>query len=120
MDSTDVPKLVEDAIINILKQLDPHSAYISKEDIDEANEPLEGSFEGIGVTFQLFRDTILVIAPVPGGPRTSWAYWPEIRSSKLTGRCFGDQINNKYVMDRLRAIREQRWMLVSLGKEIRT
>jgi len=103
VDSTDVPKLVEDAIINILKQLDPHSAYISKEDIDQANEPLEGSFEGIGITFQLFRDTILVIAPVPGGPSDKLGILAGDKIIKIDGEdAFGDQINNKYVMDRLR------------------
>jgi len=63
VDSTDAPDLVETAIIEMLKELDPHSAYISKEEIDRVNEPLVGSFEGIGVTFQLFKDTILVVAP---------------------------------------------------------
>lgn len=65
VDSVDMDDVVSDAIMKSLKGLDPHSAYISKEDVQKANEPLEGSFEGIGVTFQLFQDTILVISPVP-------------------------------------------------------
>ncbi|NCU31957.1 MAG: peptidase S41, partial [Candidatus Moranbacteria bacterium] len=68
VDSVDSPQLVEKAIIAMLKELDPHSAYISSEDVRRVNEPLEGQFEGIGVTFQIFNDTILVVSPVPGGP----------------------------------------------------
>ena len=68
VDTANIDKVTEDAIIAALKELDPHSAYISKKDVEKANEPLVGSFEGIGVTFQLIRDTITVISPVAGGP----------------------------------------------------
>ena len=68
VDSANSEKVVEDAIVAALKELDPHSAYLSKEEVNKANEPLVGSFEGIGVTFQLVRDTITVIGPTPGGP----------------------------------------------------
>ena len=68
VDTTNTDKVTEDAIIAALKELDPHSAYISKKDVEKANEPLVGSFEGIGVTFQLIRDTITVISPTAGGP----------------------------------------------------
>ena len=68
VDSVDLAKVVDDAITNSLRDLDPHSAYIPKDEVEKANEPLEGSFEGIGVTFQLFKDTIMVISPVEGGP----------------------------------------------------
>lgn len=103
VDSTQPPKLVESAIINMLKELDPHSAYISKEEIDAANEPLEGSFEGIGVTFQLYKDTILVIAPVPGGPSDKLGIMAGDKILKIDGEeAFGSKVNNKFVMDRLR------------------
>ena len=58
VDTADLSALTEEAIVAILKELDPHSAYISKKDVEKANEPLVGSFEGIGVTFQIFQDTI--------------------------------------------------------------
>ncbi len=103
LDSVYTPKIVEDAIVSMLKDLDPHSAYISKDDIDEANEPLEGSFEGIGITFQLFNDTILVIAPVPGGPSDKLGILAGDKIIRIDGKdAFGDKINNRYVMDRLR------------------
>ena len=60
--------LTEKAIIEILKNLDPHSTYISAKDVKDMNEPLNGNFEGIGVQFNLLRDSIIIIEPIAGGP----------------------------------------------------
>ena len=68
VDSTDVDKLTEDAIVHILSELDPHSAYITKEEVAKMNEPLLGNFEGIGITFNIFKDTLLVNTTIAGGP----------------------------------------------------
>ena len=68
VDSVDSKKLVEDAIQGILSKLDPHSAYTNASDTKKFTEPLEGSFEGIGVQFNMLEDTLLVIQPVPKGP----------------------------------------------------
>ena len=68
VDSVNQNSLVEDAIIGVLKDLDPHSVYISKEEVKEMNEPLVGNFEGIGIQFNLLFDTIFVISPISGGP----------------------------------------------------
>jgi len=68
VDSVDSKKLVEDAIGGILSKLDPHSAYTNAKDTKKFTEPLEGSFEGIGVQFNMLEDTLLVIQPVPKGP----------------------------------------------------
>lgn len=68
VDSADMLKLAEKAIIEILKNLDPHSTYISAKDVKEMNEPLYGNFEGVGVQFNLLRDTIIIIEPLSGGP----------------------------------------------------
>lgn len=68
VDTINVNKLVDDAIIDILEQLDPHSIYISKEDVQAMNEPLEGNFEGIGVEFNILNDTLMVVNPISGGP----------------------------------------------------
>jgi carboxyl-terminal processing protease len=67
-DSVNTNKIVEHAIINELKELDPHSTYISSEDVKRMNEPLEGNFEGIGVSFNILNDTLFVISPIIGGP----------------------------------------------------
>lgn len=68
VDSANLGSLAEKAIIEILKNLDPHSTYISAKDVKDMNEPLNGNFEGIGIQFNLLRDTIIVIEPISGGP----------------------------------------------------
>lgn len=68
VDSIEMDKLVETAIVKMLEELDPHSVYFSEDDLKDANEPLDGSFEGIGVQFNIFKDTIMVVSPIAGGP----------------------------------------------------
>ena len=68
VDSVDTPKLVEDAIRKVLEDLDPHSVYIPKKELQKMNEPLVGNFDGIGVQFNILKDTIVVVNPIPGGP----------------------------------------------------
>lgn len=103
VDTADFDALAEEAIVAMLKELDPHSAYISKEDVQKANEPLVGSFEGIGVTFQIFQDTILVISPVPGGPSDKVGIMAGDKIVKIDGEdAFGKKVNNEYVAEHLR------------------
>lgn len=68
VDSVDSKKMAEDAINGILSKLDPHSAYSNAAETKKFTEPLEGSFEGIGVQFNILEDTLVVIQPVPKGP----------------------------------------------------
>ncbi|HOP03364.1 MAG TPA: S41 family peptidase [Tenuifilaceae bacterium] len=68
VDTVNVDNLVDEAIIDLLGNLDPHSVYISKEDVKAMNEPLEGNFEGIGIEFNIMNDTLMVVNPIPGGP----------------------------------------------------
>ena len=68
VDKVDEDKLVEEAIIKMLAQLDPHSTYSDTEEVKKMNEPLQGNFEGIGVQFQMIEDTLLVVQPVSNGP----------------------------------------------------
>ncbi len=103
VDTLNMNLLTEEAIVATLKQLDPHSSYISKEDVEKANEPLEGSFEGVGLTFQLYKDTILVIAPIPGGPSDRVGILAGDKIIKVNGEdAYGDKITNQWVMDHLR------------------
>ncbi len=103
VDTLNMPKLVDKAIVATLRDLDPHSAYIPKKDVERANEPLVGSFEGVGITFQLYNDTILVIAPVPGGPSDKVGIMAGDKIIKVDGKdAFGEKITNKWVMDHLR------------------
>jgi carboxyl-terminal processing protease len=68
VDSTNINKLTENAIINLLARLDPHSVYITKSEVEEMNQPLEGNFEGIGISFNIISDTLIVMTTIPGGP----------------------------------------------------
>jgi carboxyl-terminal processing protease len=103
VDSVNMDDVVSGAIVESLKELDPHSAYLSKEEVKKANEPLEGSFEGIGVTFQIYKDTILVISPVPGGPSEKLGILSGDKIVIINGEdATGDKITNEWVMERLR------------------
>ena len=68
VDSVDEQRLVEDAIRGMLDKLDPHSSYSTPKEVKELNEPLNGTFEGIGVQFNMMQDTLMVIQPVTNGP----------------------------------------------------
>jgi carboxyl-terminal processing protease len=68
VDSINLDDLAEETIEQVLKNLDPHSYYISAEELAEVSAPLEGSFEGVGIQFSIQNDTIVVISPVIDGP----------------------------------------------------
>lgn len=68
VDDVDAEMVVEDAIIAMLKDLDPHSAYASPEEVKKMNEPLKGNFDGIGIQFNVLDDSLIVVSPIPGGP----------------------------------------------------
>lgn len=68
VDSVNEEKLVDQAIVAMLEELDPHSIYIPKKDLEQVNEPLVGNFEGVGIQFNIMRDTIYVVDAISGGP----------------------------------------------------
>jgi len=68
VDGVDRDELVEKAINSVLGELDPHSTYISADQLKEVNEQLSGNFEGVGIEFLIVEDTILVVTPIVGGP----------------------------------------------------
>ena len=68
VDTVNTQKLTEDAITGMLKELDPHSTYTPAKDVKSLNEHLNGSFDGIGVQFNMDEDTLVVIQPVSNGP----------------------------------------------------
>jgi carboxyl-terminal processing protease len=102
VDSVKQDKLVSDAIISILKDLDPHSVYITKEEVKEMNEPLVGNFEGIGIQFNILFDTILIIAPISGGPSEKVGLRPGDRIVKIDNEnVAGVKMTTTGVRDRL-------------------
>jgi len=68
VDTVNAKKLVEDAIVGMLEKLDPHSNYMTPEEVKEMNEPLQGNFDGIGIQFNMLTDTLNVVQVIPGGP----------------------------------------------------
>ena len=68
VDTVKMDVLVDDAIHHMLDKLDPHSSYIPISQRTEANEDLQGNFEGIGIEFNIFHDTLVVVAALSGGP----------------------------------------------------
>ena len=68
VDEINIDSLQDKAIRNFLEDLDPHSVYMTKEEIAKENENLQGNFDGIGVQFRIIEDTIVVVQPIVGGP----------------------------------------------------
>ena len=68
VDEVDTDKLAEEAISKMLEKLDPHTVYIPSEERELSQSQLEGAFEGIGIEFNILKDTIYVVAPLSGGP----------------------------------------------------
>ncbi|MDD2931710.1 MAG: S41 family peptidase [Fermentimonas sp.] len=76
VDTINTYRLIEDALPNIIHELDPHSEYISAADMKRVNESMEGHFSGIGVSFYILKDTIVVTSIVPGGPSEAAGIMP--------------------------------------------
>ena len=103
VDSVDLNGLVETAIRGMLEELDPHSVYIPAEDLQQADEPLNGKFEGIGVRFNIMKDTIMVVSTIAGGPSEKLGIMSGDRIVEVDGETVaGIGIRNKGVMDRLK------------------
>ena len=103
VDTIDIANINEAVIITALNQLDPHSSYIPKEDLEAANEQLEGSFSGIGVQFNIQEDTIYIVDVISGGPSERAGLLPGDRIIEVNDTLFvGKNINNEKVFKKLR------------------
>ncbi len=85
VEEIDTPKLVEAAINGFLSKLDPHSVYISPDQISSVEESFRGDFEGIGIEFQVVNDTLTVVSPITGGPSEALGIMPGDRIIKIDG-----------------------------------
>lgn len=102
----DMPKIVEKGIVNMLKELDPHSVYITKEDVQKMNEPLIGNFDGVGISFQIMKDTIHVVDVIRGGPSEKVGVMPGDKIIKVDDKiATGDSIKNDFVFKNLRGVK---------------
>ncbi|MFI5164319.1 MAG: S41 family peptidase [Bacteroidia bacterium] len=95
--------LVEKAITDLLQNLDPHSVYMSAKEVQEMREPLEGNFEGIGIEFNIIKDTIRVISVIAGGPSEALGILAGDKIVNIEGKpAAGVKIKNKDVLGKLR------------------
>ena len=102
-DSVDKEKLANAAIVKMLDELDPHSSYIQQKDVKRNEEPLVGNFEGVGITFQIFKDTIMVNEVIPGGPAQKVGVMDGDRIVKIADTIVaGIGMENEGVIKRLR------------------
>ncbi len=103
VDTLQLTDLVEEAIPVLIEELDPHSNYISAEELAEVNEQLDGSFSGIGVQFNIQQDTVMVIQVIAGGPSEKAGILAGDRIVTVDDSIFcGKGINNDKVMKTLR------------------
>jgi len=85
VDTINETKILDDVIVNMLHELDPHSAYLRKDEVSSSQEQLDGGFDGIGVSFNILRDTIFIINPISGGPSERVGIRPGDRIIKIEG-----------------------------------
>ncbi len=103
VDTVDESRLVDDAIRGMLEKLDPHSSYSTPEETKELNEPLQGNFSGIGITFNMNNDTLYVIQTVSGGPSEKVGILAGDRIIEVNDTVIaGVKMKNSDIMKRLR------------------
>lgn len=102
VDTINHDELMEAAIKGVLEKLDPHSTYIPKEEVEASTQALKGNFEGIGIQFRIMKDTIWVVATIPGGPSEKVGLRAGDRIIKVDGEdVAGIGITNEGVRERL-------------------
>lgn len=103
VDTVDMRELIEDALPKILQELDPHSSYISAQEMKRVSEELEGHFSGIGVSFYVLKDTIVVTSIVPGGPSEAAGIKQWDRIVNVNDTCVANiEIANADILKKLR------------------
>jgi len=103
VDSTDINSMTEDAIVDLVAKLDPHSVYVPASDLEAVNSQLEGSFSGIGVQFNIQNDTIMIVSVISGGPSEKVGLMAGDRIVLVNDTIFtGKKITNEKVMKKLR------------------
>ena len=103
VDEVDEQKIVEASIKAMLKELDPHSTYLTAKEVEKMNEPLQGNFEGIGVQFNMADDTLFVIQTVNNGPSEKVGILPGDRIVTVNDTAIaGVKMARDEIMKRLR------------------
>jgi len=103
VDEVDTKKLTEAAIRAMLEELDPHSSYLNEEEVRAMNEPLQGNFDGIGISFNMLTDTLYVLEVISGGPSQKVGIMPGDKIIYVNDTLIaGVKMNNQDVIKRLR------------------
>ena len=103
VDDLDIDSITDEAMTELVHKLDPHSAYIPKEDLEMVNSELAGSFSGIGVQFTIQQDTVRIVAVIPGGPSEGVGVLAGDKIVTGDDSTFvGKKMNNEKVMKTLR------------------
>ncbi|MDH5474819.1 MAG: S41 family peptidase [Cyclobacteriaceae bacterium] len=117
VDEVNTDELVDNAIEHMLKELDPHTIYIPAKDKVRANEDLQGNFEGIGVEFNIFQDTIVVVTPLSGGPSEAVGVLSGDKIIKVDDKIVaGVGFTNRDVQDHLKGPKESEVKISVLRK----
>ncbi len=110
-------QLVDKAINSILSDLDPHSYYIAEEELAAANEPLEGNFEGIGIEFNMQKDTLIVISTIEGGPSEAAGIIAGDRLIRVNGETIaGKKIDSEGIVKKLKGAKDTKVEVTVLRK----
>ena len=105
VEEVDSEALVEAAIVGMLEEMDPHSVYIPADELKAADEPLNGNFEGVGIQFNIFKDTIMVVSPISGGPSEKLGIMSGDRIVTVDGEVVaGTGVTNKDVQRLLKGL----------------
>ena len=103
VDTVNMSELIDDAMPQILRELDPHSSYIPAKDLQAVNDDLRGSFSGIGVQFTIQQDTIHISDVISGGPSEKVGIMPGDRILEIDDSAFvGKIVTNNESMKRLK------------------
>lgn len=103
VDTVNAKALTDKAIDAMIKELDPHSDYMTAEELAEMNEPLQGGFDGIGISFNMMNDTLFVVEVIVGGPSEKVGLQAGDRIMKVDGENIaGVKMSSKEVMKRLK------------------
>jgi carboxyl-terminal processing protease len=103
VDTVNTEDLIDYSIEKMLEKLDPHTVYIPAKDLQMARAQLEGDFDGIGVEFNIFKDTVFVVAPITGGPSETAGIRAGDKIVEVDGKpMVGKSVDNGTVFSRLR------------------